>query len=30
MLTILYLAHLAASIMFVVELAAALGWGERE
>lgn len=30
MLTILYLAHLAASILFVVELAAALGWGNRQ
>lgn len=28
MLTILYLAHLAASVMFAVELAVALGWGE--
>ena len=27
--TILWLAHVAASIMFAVELAAALGWGER-
>lgn len=30
MLMILYLAHIAASIMFAVELAAALGWGNRQ
>lgn len=30
MLTILYVAFQAAAIMFAVELAVALGWGERE